>query len=379
MKAGRLVSMLLLLQTRGRMTAAELATELEVSVRTVYRDAEALGAAGVPLYADPGHHGGYRLLGGYRTRLTGLSSGEAEALFLSGVPGPAAELGLGPALAAAQLKLRAALPPELRAQADRMRTRFHLDAPGWYADETEVPFLPRVADAVWRSRVVEIRYRRWREPREVDRRLRPYGLVLKAGRWYLVAAPDTPAEDRPPRTYRADQILGLTETGTAFELPAGFDLAAHWQAAQRSFHDRLHRGTALVRLSPRGAGLLTGAQARALADTGEPDPDGPDGWLRATLPVEAPEQAVAQFLGLGADAEVLGPPELRLRIAGAARAVAERYAAPVEPQGPVGTPAVPPRGPAVPPRTPAVPPGSPVRPPGPPVRPPVPEGAAPST
>lgn len=124
------------------MTAATLAAELEVSVRTIYRDVEALHAAGVPLYADAGHAGGYQLLGGYRTHLTGLNQTEAQALFLSGIPGPAAELGLAPALAAAQLKLHAALPPELRAQANRMRSRFHLDAPGWYAPDTQVPFLP---------------------------------------------------------------------------------------------------------------------------------------------------------------------------------------------------------------------------------------------
>jgi predicted DNA-binding transcriptional regulator YafY len=114
------------------MTAAQLAGELEVSVRTVYRDIEALHAAGVPLFGDAGHAGGYELLDGYRTRLTGMSRPEAEALFVASVPGPAAELGLGPALAAAQLKLRAALSPDLSAQADRIGARFHLDVPGWH-------------------------------------------------------------------------------------------------------------------------------------------------------------------------------------------------------------------------------------------------------
>ncbi|MEU3778504.1 WYL domain-containing protein [Streptomyces sp. NPDC032472] len=327
MKSTRLVMILLLLQTRERMTAAELARELEVSVRTVYRDVEALAAAGVPLYGDAGHRGGYRLLGGYRTRLTGLSSGEAEALLLSGVPGPAAELGLGRALAAAQLKLRAALPPELREQADRMRARFHLDAPGWYARSTQVPFLARVADAVWRGRVLEVRYRRWKEPTDVDRRLRPYGLVLKAGRWYVVAAPaDGPEPEPVPRTYRVDQIMELAVTGEECAPPPGFDLAAHWERAQEDFRDRLYRGRAEVRLSPRGLGRLNADDAAAAAAGGVPDPE-LAGWTRAVLPVESLDRAEAAYLALGADIEVLGPPELRARIAATAAAVAERHRA----------------------------------------------------
>ncbi|WP_405997647.1 helix-turn-helix transcriptional regulator [Streptomyces sp. NBC_00829] len=316
MKSSRLVSILLLLQTRGRMTAAQLAEELEVSVRTVYRDVDALHGAGVPLYGDAGHAGGYQLLAGYRTRLTGLSAGEAEALFLSGIPGPAAELGLGSALAAAQLKLRAALPAELRAQADRMRSRFHLDAPGWYASDDEVPYLTAVADAVWHSRVLDVRYRRWKEPTDVDRRLEPYGLVLKAGRWYVVAGPG-------PRTYRVDQILELLPGDGAFEPPPDFDLAAYWKRYQTDFHARLYSGEALVRLSPAAAEGLTGGAARALAGTGTTESDG---WVRALLPIESEERAHREFLAMGAEVEVVGPPGLRARLAATARALAERYA-----------------------------------------------------
>ncbi|MFD9412837.1 helix-turn-helix transcriptional regulator [Streptomyces sp. NPDC059989] len=328
MKSSRLLSILLLLQTRGRMTAAELAQELEVSVRTVYRDAEALAAAGVPLYGDAGHSGGYQLLAGYRTRLTGLSTGEAEALFLTGMPGPAAELGLGRALSAAQLKLRAALPAELRAQADRMRLRFHLDAPGWYAEHEETPYLAQVADAVWRGRVIEIRYRRWKEPREVDRRLAPYGLVLKAGRWYLIAGHLTGGGPESPRTYRIDQILSLRETTEEAEPPDGFDLAAHWRRTQADFHARLHPEEALVRLSPRAAAHLTGPQARALTTTGTPDPELP-GWTRAVLPIESQDQARSQFLSLGPEAEVLSPPALRSAITSALATMTARYTAAV--------------------------------------------------
>ncbi|MDX3527160.1 YafY family protein [Streptomyces sp. ID05-39B] len=319
MKSSRLVSILLLLQTRGRMTAAQLAAELEVSVRTVYRDVEALGAAGVPLYGDAGHAGGYRLLDGYRTRLTGLTTEEAEALFLAGVPGPAAQLGLGAVLAAAQLKVRAALPAELREHADRISGRFHLDAPGWYAGAEEAPYLPAVADAVWNNRVLDIAYRRWRTPTDVDRRLEPYGLVLKAGRWYVVAGPG-------PRTFRVDQILRLTVSGERFVRPDDLDLAAYWTEYQRDFHERLHTAEAMVRLAPG----VTLARARPVAESaGEGAAEGAeadaDGWTVVTVPIESVERAHDEFLGLGAGVEVLGPPELRERLARTVTTLAERY------------------------------------------------------
>ncbi|WP_326784602.1 helix-turn-helix transcriptional regulator [Streptomyces sp. NBC_00151] len=314
MKSSRLISILLLLQTRGRLTAAQLAAELEVSVRTVYRDVEALSAAGVPLYGDAGHEGGYRLLDGYRTRLTGLTTEEAEALFLAGIPGPAAELGLGAVLAAAQLKVRAALPHELREHADRVSGRFHLDAPGWYADADETPYLTAVADAVWNGRVLDIRYRRWREPTDVDRRLEPYGLVLKAGRWYVVAGPG-------PRTYRVDQILELHPSEAEFTRPEGFDLAEYWTAYQRDFHERLHQAEVVVRIEP-GTGL-SGLAGRAMAVNGLTDEQG---WTRATVPVESLEQAHDDFLRLGTGVEVLEPPELRARIAETVAELARRYA-----------------------------------------------------
>lgn len=315
MKSSRLLSILLLLQTRGRVTADELARELEVSVRTVYRDVEALHAAGVPLYGDAGHHGGYRLLGGYRTRLTGLSTGEAQGLFLIGMPGAATDLGLGSVLASSELKLRAALPPALRDEADRMRARFHLDAPGWYAKQDDLRHLPAVADAVWAGRGLVIRYRRWQAPTEVDRTLDPYGLVLKAGRWYLVAGPG-------PRTYRVDQILELSLTGHEVEIPDDFDLAEHWRRAGEDFHARLRQGEVVVRVAPGASSRLTGPAVRAYAETAVPEPDG---WSRAVLPVESPEHAVGVFLALGTDVEVLEPADLRDRLHEAARSIADLY------------------------------------------------------
>ena len=315
MRASRLVSILLLLQSRGRMTAAQLAAELEVSVRTVYRDMESLHEAGIPLYADAGHRGGYQLLDGYRTRLTGLNAAEAQALFLSGLPGPAAELGLGPVLAAAQLKLLAALPPGLGEQAERVQARFHLDAPGWFGEVDEVPLLPAVANAVWRSRVLQVRYRRWKVPTDVDRRLEPYGLVLKAGRWYLVAGPG-------PRTYRVDQMLQLRITDEEFAVPEGFELARYWQGYLAEFRAFLHRADAVVRLAPAAVARLSSPAARALAETGIAEADG---WIRAVVPMESVEQSCREFLGFGADIEVLEPAGLRERVAEAVRALAALY------------------------------------------------------
>lgn len=307
MRASRLVTLLLLLQDRGRMTARQLAAELEVSVRTVYRDVEALAAAGIPLYGDAGHAGGYRLVDGYRTRLTGLTADEARAAFLAALPGPAAELGLGEALATARLKLRAALPAELREHAERLQECFLLDAPGWYGDADRAPHLTAVAAAVWARRAVVLRYRRWRAPEEIERRVEPYGLVLKAGRWYLVA--DGPSGIR---TYRVDRILGLRSLEEEFDRPDGFDLAGYWDGYLAGFRARLHTGEALVRLTPEGA--------RRLGVT----PAG-DGWTRARVPIESVDHAHGEFLRLGADVEVLAPAELRDRIAETARTLAARY------------------------------------------------------
>ncbi len=222
-------------------------------------------------------------------------------------------------LAAAQLKVRAALPAELREHVDRISGRFHLDAPGWYADADETPFLQTVADAVWNNRVLYAMYRRWREPTDVRRRLEPYGLVLKAGRWYVVAGPG-------PRTFRVDQILELTtadptatgasDSGEEFTRPEDFDLAAYWTAHQRDFHDRLYRGEAVVRLAP-GVTL-----ARAVPVNGRTESDG---WTLMSVPIESVEHAHGEFLRLGADIEVLAPPELRDRIARTVAQLAERY------------------------------------------------------
>jgi predicted DNA-binding transcriptional regulator YafY len=324
MRASRLLSILLLLQTRGRMTAEELSAELEVSVRTIYRDMESLGAAGVPLYGDRGPDGGYRLVDGYRTRLTGLSGEEAESLFFAGMPGPAAELGLATALAAAQLKLLAALPAELRSRAATIGERFLLDAPAWFRVAEPTPHLAEVADAVWNQRRVRVRYRRWGDgDSPVERTLQPLGLVLKAGVWYVVAAVSDDA-----RTYRVSQIRALAALPGRFERPEAFDLAGYWRAWSERFEASLLRVRAVVRVSPRAFERLLPmfgpvAARTARESAGRPDADG---WREVTLPVESLEHGVMELFRLGAEAEVLGPAELRQRMRETAEALARRYA-----------------------------------------------------
>ncbi|WP_328852742.1 WYL domain-containing protein [Micromonospora globbae] len=324
MRASRLVSLLLLLQTRGRMTAQELADALEVSVRTVYRDVEALGASGVPVYAERGPAGGYRLLDGYRTRLTGMTSVEAQALVLAGVPGPAAELGLGSALAAAELKVRAALPAELADRGDRIRHRFHLDAPTWFREPEPTPHLAALADAVWADRRVRVRYRRWRAPREVTRDLAPLGLVLKAGRWYLVAAVDGDV-----RTYRVGAILDLSVLDEPAERPDGFDLARCWQEHADRYERGVYRAEATVRMTAAALEYMPfvfpSAMSRAArAAAGEPDADG---WLLTTVPIESIKHGHTELLKLGAEVEVLAPAELRERFTATAHRLATLYPA----------------------------------------------------
>jgi predicted DNA-binding transcriptional regulator YafY len=311
MRASRLMSLLLMLQTRGRMTAQELADTLEVSVRTVYRDVDALSAAGVPVYGEPGHEGGYRLLGGFRTRLNGMTEGEAESLFLTGLPSAAADLGLGAIVTAAQLKLMAALPAELRDRAGRIAQRFHLDAPAWYRDAERTPHLPAVADAVWNNRLLRMRYFRWAEPHEVTRTVEPFGLVLKAGHWYLVGRTDGRI-----RTYRISRMLDLHVLEERFERPDDFDLAGHWQSYLESFDARRHQDSATVRLSPNAFNKLPDLMERAVvrAAYATAAPPDPDGWTEVTIPIESVDQAVSELLRLGAEAEVLAPAGLRERL-----------------------------------------------------------------
>jgi len=324
MRAARLIKMVLLLQSRPSMTAAELARELEVSERTITRDAQALSEAGVPVYADRGRAGGYRLVGGYRTRLTGLGRSEAEALFLSGVPGALREMGLEDAASAARLKVSAALMPSLSDASRAAAQRFHLDAPGWFAEPKTPELLPAVADAVWDDRRMVARYRR--EDSDVERELEPYGLVLKAGVWYLCARVTAGLDSY--RVYRIDRFTAVEPGAERFVRDPDFDLPAFWEERAEQFARSILRAEVVVRLSPDGARRLPyavdpAAAREALEAAGALDTD--DGWVTVTLPVESEEVAHGQLAGLGPDVEVLAPESLRARFTNDALRLATLY------------------------------------------------------
>jgi predicted DNA-binding transcriptional regulator YafY len=311
--------MLLLLQARARLTAAQLAGELDVSVRTVQRDVEALAAAGVPVYSERGRDGGYRLVDGYRSRLTGLDSGEAQALVAFGATAAAHELGLGQALLSARLKLVAALPAPLRREALGAAGRFHLDAPGWFTARRATPHLAALAAGVFGDLAVAGRYRGKQGAR--DCRLEPFGLVLKAGRWYVVAR-----EGGAVRGYLADRFEQVAVTGEQFTRPDGFDLGAFWA----SWRDEFERGLAVVTVSVlarpgclrRLRQSVEPAHASDVAWDALPDESG---WVRLQLPFEKLEYAHAALLGFGAEVEVLGPPELRGQMSATAAALSALY------------------------------------------------------
>ncbi|MEX2981887.1 helix-turn-helix transcriptional regulator [Streptomyces sp. C36] len=320
MRAARLIKLVLLLQSRSSMTGTELARRLEVSERTVARDVLALSEAGVPVYADRGRAGGYRLIGGYRTRLTGLGRTEAEALFLSGVPAALRDMGLADAASAARLKVSAALLPELSDAPTSAAQRFHLDAPGWWQPHDPPDLLPSVADAVWDDRRMTARYAG--PGGEVERDLEPYGLILKAGVWYLAARADGDV-----RVYRVDRFTAVTVGEARFHRPETFDLPAFWEERAAAFARSILRDRVELRLSPDGARRLPYVTDRTAAHEALGAADAPDelGRVAVTLAVESRDVAYEQLLALGPEAEVLGPPELRERFARAATRAAALY------------------------------------------------------
>ncbi|AEG91474.1 transcriptional regulator, DeoR family-like protein [Ramlibacter tataouinensis TTB310] len=301
------------------MSAPALAEALEISVRTLYRDIDELTAAGVPVYAERGRAGGFQLLPGWRTTLTGLTPAEAQAVFLGGLGGPAGELGLGRQVQSAQLKLLSALPADWRGHAQRVSTRLHLDPVDWYREPPPAGCLPTVAGAVWEERQLEIDYEGWvRTARQV---VHPLGLVLKAGVWYLVAS-----RERKVRTYRVAGIRQARVLDARCRRPRRFDLARHWAQAVRRFEVALYAGQAEVLATAQGLADLrrqNAAVARALQDVHPPA--APGARVKVRIPTESVQQAAGPLMRLAPEVEVLTPVQLRQAIADRLHAAAERY------------------------------------------------------
>jgi predicted DNA-binding transcriptional regulator YafY len=307
MRADRLVATLLLMQNRGRVTAAEVAAELEVSVATARRDLEALSAAGIPVYPQPGRHGGWQLLGGARTDLSGLNATEAQALFR--LIGPAATVS-GEAKAALR-KLVRALPAPFRTEAQAAAEATVIDPAAWGAgDVAERPaIVGELQDAVVRQQQLEINYQ------GTVRRADPYGLIDKNDVWYVIAG-----TDRGRRTFRVDRIGDLRRTGETFERPAGFSLAAEWERVVGAVEEKRAGTWATLLIPDRFVWVLRDHFGRHCRPGGSRD-----GRTEVRVGAPTPRDLARTLSGWGATVEVLGPPEVRAELARIGAELAARY------------------------------------------------------
>lgn len=319
MRASRLLSILILLQIHGRVSARTLAERFEVSKRTIYRDVDELSAAGVPIYAERGAAGGFALLDGWQTRLTGMTGEEAEAILLSSMPSAAADLGFGETAATARLKLFAAMSEQSSAAAQRVADRFHFDPVPWHrrpAPRRED--LRLLARAIWECRRLRLVYDSWGGAK--PRTLEPLGIVLKAGEYYFVAL-----RRGQPAIHKLEYARDLELLDQSFVRPPDFDLSAAWRDALARFEAGLRRATAELRVARAAMSRLGSLNA----DMAEPilaaSPDA-DGWRRVTVPIESIEFAAGQLLGFGAAIEVVAPAALRAELKKRAEAVAALYA-----------------------------------------------------
>ncbi len=321
MRADRLLSLLMLLQTHGKLPAHQLAKELEVSERTIYRDIDALSMAGIPIYGEPGREGGFALVDHYRTTLTGLSDAQVQALFMLNIPAPLADLGVRQEARAALLKIAAALPGDHSAEEHRVRQRFFLDAVGWDRGEEAVPYLQTIHKAVWQDRQLWISYRIGPLAVDLEQRVEPYGLVAKAGIWYLVYR-----RGEALRVQRVSRLLDAREGKQSFERPAGFDLATFWQDWCAEQERSRFYYVVTTRISPRllpELPRLFGDRLRERIALAEPPDD--EGWITLELAFESLEAARDRLLSLGGGVEVLAPRALRTSLVDYARQIIGIY------------------------------------------------------
>ncbi|MEH6631508.1 MAG: YafY family protein [Halopseudomonas aestusnigri] len=315
MRASRLLSILMRLQ-KGQVTAEQLSTTLEVSVRTIYRDMDHLSLAGVPVYADRGRAGGFQLLDGWTMPATGLTGIETEALLLSGMPDQVRQLGLHAAMLSGQDKIMETLPESQREFIGKISNRVHVDPVSWFGKEEPAEKLHDIAEAVWNCRRLSCRYESWRG--EVQRTINPLGLVVKGGTWYLAGevtrevtreiAGEVKGDQRIYRVAKFQEVRVLKET---FARPEGFDLVEFWRLAVKRYEADIYRSTAKLRLNAEGLRQIH-KLGEPVAKAAELSKSGPDetGYFNVTIPIENIDQACSDILRLGTDCQVLEPPEL---------------------------------------------------------------------
>src|SRR5581483_1153462 len=313
MRADRLLSILLLMQSRRRVTARELAERLEVSERTILRDMDALSACGVPVTAERGNGGGWSLLSDYQTKLTGLSPTEIQSLFLARPERLMADLGLKRESEAAMIKLEASLPAASREQAEMARRRIHVDPRGWRDPGEAIPCLPVLLDIVWRGKQVRFTYAR--DLGEASERTgHPLGLVVKGSTWYLVAK-----VEGETRTYRVSRIRDVSALEEPASYPPGFNLAAYWERSATEFREKLPRYYAtFLAKNP----VMRWARYRGWRL--EEEIPQPGDCVRIRLRFDIEEEAVQFALSFGGDVEVIEPPELREKVLAGARSILDR-------------------------------------------------------
>jgi predicted DNA-binding transcriptional regulator YafY len=312
MRADRLVAVLLLMQARGRVTAAELAAELEVSVATARRDLEALSTAGIPVYPQPGRNGGWELVGGARTDLSGLTAGEAQALFL--LAGPAA--ALAPEVRSALRKLVRALPDTFRADAMAAAGAVVVDPTGWGERDRDRPALVDVLQtAVIRRRKVRVTYA-GRAGSRSERLVDPWGLVDKDDVWYLIAG-----TERGQRTFRVDRMIDAVPTDQPAERPDDFDLATAWQGVVEEMERRRSGGEAIVLIAEKYLPVLRDQFGRQCTV------DGPvaDGRIRVRLTAPLPIMIAQVLAGWGGLVELVDSQPVRAELARLAAELSQRY------------------------------------------------------
>ena len=320
MRADRLLSILLNLQARGRLTAAQLAAELEVSERTVHRDMQALSTAGVPVYAERGPRGGWILHESYRSGPRGLHADELRALFLA-TPGTVlGDLGLDRASESALTKLLLAAPADARAGLQQARQRVLIDVATWRAPEPEpMPFLAVIHDAIWRDRKLRLAYGR-ADGAQVERQLDPLGLVAKGSVWYLVAA----TEQGDVRTYRVSRVRSARAVDdAACAVPASFDLVSYWEASKQRLVAGVPRFSVCLRADPTAVAEFKSVGRWSHVES--VGPVEPDGRVRVEMQFELEEDVCAFALSFGPRLEVLEPAHLRQEIARRLSAAAALY------------------------------------------------------